>query len=68
VVYGEKQVIGSMGGYGVFDDAIAMMADGRFDGGPLITKKIPLDDIVERGFHALTRHKQDNVKILVTLE
>ena len=68
VVYGEKQVIGSMGGYGVFDDAIAMMADGRFDGTPLITKKIPLEHIVEQGFHALTYHKQDNVKILVTLE
>ena len=68
VVYGEKQIIGSMGGYGVFDDAIAMMADGRFDGHPLITKKIPLDDIVGKGFHALIEHKQDNVKILVTLK
>ena len=46
----------------------AMMADGRFDGGPLITKKIPLTDIVEQGFHALTLRKQDNVKILVTME
>jgi len=68
VVYGEKTIIGSMGGYGVFDEAIDMMADGRFDGDLLITKKIPLDDIVEKGFHALIEHKQDNVKILVTLE
>ena len=68
VVYGEKQIIGSMGGYGVFDDAIAMMADGRFDGDPLITKKIPLDDIVKQGFHALIEHKHDNVKILVSVE
>jgi (R,R)-butanediol dehydrogenase/meso-butanediol dehydrogenase/diacetyl reductase len=68
LVYGEKQIMGSMGGYGVFDDAIAMMADGRFDGDPLITKKIGLEDIVEQGFRALIEHKQDNVKILVTLE
>ena len=68
VVYGEKQIMGSMGSYGVFDDAIAMMADGRFDGDPLITKKIPLDDIVTQGFHALIEHKQDNVKILVVVE
>jgi (R,R)-butanediol dehydrogenase/meso-butanediol dehydrogenase/diacetyl reductase len=67
-VYGEKTVIGSMGGYGVFDEAIGMMAAGSFHGELLITKKIPLDDIVERGFHALIDHKEDNVKILVTLE
>ncbi len=66
IVYGEKTIIGSMGGYGVFDEAIRMMADGRFDGVPLITKRISLADIVEKGFHALIEYKLDNVKILVT--
>jgi (R,R)-butanediol dehydrogenase/meso-butanediol dehydrogenase/diacetyl reductase len=68
IVYGEKTMIGSMGGYGVFDDAIAMMASGSFNGDVLITRKIALDDIVEDGFHALIEHKSDNVKILVDLE
>jgi (R,R)-butanediol dehydrogenase/meso-butanediol dehydrogenase/diacetyl reductase len=68
VVYGEKHIIGSMGGYGVFDDAIAMMADGSFDGSPLITRKISLEHIVDQGFHALIEHKEDNVKILVSME
>jgi (R,R)-butanediol dehydrogenase/meso-butanediol dehydrogenase/diacetyl reductase len=57
-----------MGGYGVFDEAIGMMAEGRFNGNLLITKKIPLDDIIGEGFHTLIEHKQDNVKILVTNE
>jgi (R,R)-butanediol dehydrogenase/meso-butanediol dehydrogenase/diacetyl reductase len=65
VVYGEKQIMGSMGGYGVFDEAIGMMAGGRFDGDVLITGRIALDDIVERGFQALIEHKEEHVKILV---
>lgn len=68
LVYGEKTIMGSMGGYGVFDDAVSMMAEGKFNGDILITRKIPLDDIVEDGFKALIRHKEENVKILVSLE
>ena len=66
LVYGEKTVTGSMGGYGVFDEAIQMMADGTFDGEPLITGKIGLDDILTAGFDALIKHKEENVKILVS--
>jgi (R,R)-butanediol dehydrogenase/meso-butanediol dehydrogenase/diacetyl reductase len=66
LVYGEKTVTGSMGGYGVFDEAIQMMADGTFDGGPLITGKVGLDDIVSGGFGVLINHKEENVKILVS--
>jgi (R,R)-butanediol dehydrogenase/meso-butanediol dehydrogenase/diacetyl reductase len=65
LVYGEKMVMGSMGGYGVFDEAIQAMADGKFDGQPLITGKIGLDDILS-GFDDLIKHKEDNVKILVS--
>jgi (R,R)-butanediol dehydrogenase/meso-butanediol dehydrogenase/diacetyl reductase len=64
-VFSEKTVLGSMGGYGVFDESIQMMADGRFNGEPLITGKIVLDDIVSAGFEALIQHKEENVKILV---
>jgi (R,R)-butanediol dehydrogenase/meso-butanediol dehydrogenase/diacetyl reductase len=65
IVYGEKIVTGSMGGYGVFDEAIQAMASGKFDGNPLITGKIKLDDILS-GLDALIKHKDDNVKILVS--
>lgn len=68
LVYGEKTVLGSMGGYGVFDDAIRMMAEGKFNGEPLITGKIRLDEIVQEGFEALVRHKDRHVKILVEPE
>lgn len=67
LVYGEKMVMGSMGGYGVFDEAIQTMADGKFNGQPLITGKIGLDDILS-GFDNLIKHKEDNVKILVSPE
>jgi (R,R)-butanediol dehydrogenase/meso-butanediol dehydrogenase/diacetyl reductase len=66
LVFGEKTVMGSMGGYGVFDEAIQMMADGGFDGDPLITGRISLDDIVAGGFEALVKHKEKHCKILVS--
>jgi (R,R)-butanediol dehydrogenase/meso-butanediol dehydrogenase/diacetyl reductase len=66
LVYGEKTIIGSMGGYGVFDEAIGMMAKQQFNGNILITGKVPLDEIVGSGFSALINHKEENVKILVS--
>jgi (R,R)-butanediol dehydrogenase/meso-butanediol dehydrogenase/diacetyl reductase len=65
LVYGEKVVMGSMGGYGMFDEAIQVMASGAFDGEVLITGKIKLDNILE-GFDALIKHKEEHVKILVS--
>ena len=65
VVYGEKTVTGSMGGYGVFDEAIQAMADGRFDGEALITGRIGLEDILD-GLRALIEHKDEHVKVLVS--
>jgi len=65
LVFGEKTVLGSMGGYGVFDDAIRMMAEGQFNAGPLITGKIGLDEIVRKGFDVLIKHKEKHAKILV---
>jgi len=66
LVYGEKTVMGSMGGYGLFDEAIAMMADERFRGDLLITGRIKLDDILEKGFRPLIEEKAKHVKILVS--
>jgi (R,R)-butanediol dehydrogenase/meso-butanediol dehydrogenase/diacetyl reductase len=65
LVYGEKTVMGSMGPYGVLDEAIQVMAEGKFNGEPLITGKISLDEIVIGGFDPLIKYKDDNVKILV---
>jgi (R,R)-butanediol dehydrogenase/meso-butanediol dehydrogenase/diacetyl reductase len=66
LVFSEKTVMGSMGGYGLFDEAIQVMAEGKFDGEPLVTGKIGVDDIVTGGFEALIKHKEENVKILVS--
>jgi (R,R)-butanediol dehydrogenase/meso-butanediol dehydrogenase/diacetyl reductase len=66
LVFGEKTVMGSMGGYGVFDVVIQMMADGGFNGDPLITGKISLEEIVIGGFETLIKHKEKHIKILVS--
>jgi (R,R)-butanediol dehydrogenase/meso-butanediol dehydrogenase/diacetyl reductase len=66
LVFGEKQVQGSMGGYGIFDEAINMMAEGKFEGDPLITGRIRLENIVSEGFEAIINDKQKHIKILVS--
>jgi (R,R)-butanediol dehydrogenase/meso-butanediol dehydrogenase/diacetyl reductase len=66
LVYWEKTVIGTMSGYGLFDEAIQIMAEGKFKSEPLITGRIGLDDLVSDGFDALLQHKEENVKILVS--
>jgi (R,R)-butanediol dehydrogenase/meso-butanediol dehydrogenase/diacetyl reductase len=65
LVYGEKTIVGSMGGYGLFEEAMQAMAEGQFHGAPLITGRIGLDDLLD-GFDALISHKEENVKILVS--
>lgn len=67
LVYGEKTVMGSMGGYGVYEDAVQMMARGKFNGDLLITGKIALDNIVSEGFEKLISDKKNNIKILVSI-
>ena len=44
---------------------IAALAAGRIDAAPLISKRIPLEDIVSGGLEELIHHKDHNVKILV---
>ncbi len=65
VVFSEKTILGCMGGYGVYEDAINMMAEGKFDSDSLISGRIPLQKIVSNGFETLLHHKEENVKILV---
>lgn len=66
LVFREKTVMGSMSGYGYFDESIAMMTDKRFRGENLITGRIHLDDLVEGGLRALLKEKGKHVKIIVS--
>jgi (R,R)-butanediol dehydrogenase/meso-butanediol dehydrogenase/diacetyl reductase len=65
LVFEEKEIIGSLAYCGEFDSAIALLADGRIKAEPLITGKIKLDDIVEKGFEELLKNRESNIKILV---
>jgi (R,R)-butanediol dehydrogenase/meso-butanediol dehydrogenase/diacetyl reductase len=44
---------------------IAALASGRIDAAPLISKRIPLEEIVGGGLEELIHNKDQNVKILV---
>lgn len=66
LVFREKTVMGSMSGYGLFDQAIEMMKDPRFKGDVLITRRIGLEEIVDQGFRPLLAEKNKHVKTLVS--
>lgn len=68
VVFFEKEIYGSIAYYGEFDTAITFLADRRIKGEPLITGKIKLEDIIEKGFEELVARKEKNLKILVSLD
>lgn len=61
----EKTVMGSLAYYGEFGSAIDLVADGRINVEPLVTGKISINDIVEKGFEELVNRKEENIKILV---
>ena len=58
LVFREKTVSGSMSGYGLYNETIRMMTDKRFKGQELITGRISLDDLVEKGYHGLLYEKE----------
>ncbi len=62
----EKQVLGALACNGEFADVIAFIADGRLDITPLVTGRIELEQIVEKGFEELMHNKEHNVKIIVS--
>ena len=66
LVFREKTVMGSMSGYGVFDEAITMMGDARFKGDVLITQRIHLENLISEGFRPLLTEKSKHVKTLVS--
>ncbi len=68
IVLSERKIVGSIAYAGDFEYAISLMADGRVDVKPLITAKIGLSEIVEKGFKELEKNRDKHVKILVTPE
>ena len=68
VVFREKTISGSMSGYGLYAETIRMMTDPRFRGDVLITDRIGLADLVERGYYGLLNEKDKHVKMLVRPE
>ncbi|MDD4550429.1 MAG: zinc-binding dehydrogenase, partial [Syntrophomonadaceae bacterium] len=66
VVFKEKEIKGSLGYNGEFAPVIGMLTDGRIDAETMITGRIKLDDILEKGFQELINHKDTNIKIIVS--
>ncbi|AOY75853.1 2,3-butanediol dehydrogenase [Clostridium formicaceticum] len=66
IVFKDKHIVGSLAYAGDFEIAIDLMNDGRIQADALITGKIKIDDLVEKGFDELVHRKEENIKILVT--
>ena len=65
-VFFEKEIIGSLGYNDEFATVLSYLVDGRLQANPMITGKIPLDDLVDGGFKELIKNKDKNIKILVS--
>jgi len=66
VVATEKKIIGTLCYNGEFAPVIDFLGDGRLKAEPMITGKIKIDDIVEKGFEELINRKAENIKIIVS--
>ncbi|WP_338708657.1 MULTISPECIES: 2,3-butanediol dehydrogenase [Paenibacillus] len=67
IVMKERTVNGIIGYRDVFPAVISLMDKGFFPADKLVTKRITLDEVVEHGFEALLKEK-NQVKILVKAE
>jgi (R,R)-butanediol dehydrogenase / meso-butanediol dehydrogenase / diacetyl reductase len=65
VVFREKTVTGSMSGYGLYPETIRMMTSSDFRGDALISDRIGLDELVDKGYGGLLHEKDKHVKIVV---
>jgi (R,R)-butanediol dehydrogenase/meso-butanediol dehydrogenase/diacetyl reductase len=65
LVFNERELIGIMNNGGEFPQAIQMLADGRVDPTPMISNRISLDEVVEKGFKECIANKRGNVKVIV---
>jgi (R,R)-butanediol dehydrogenase/meso-butanediol dehydrogenase/diacetyl reductase len=65
-VFLEKEIIGSLGYNDEFATVLSFLVDGRLQATPMITGKIKLDEIIEKGFKELVENKDKHIKILVS--
>jgi (R,R)-butanediol dehydrogenase/meso-butanediol dehydrogenase/diacetyl reductase len=65
LVFSERTLIGILNNGGEFPQAIQMLADGRVDPTPMISNRIDLEEVVEKGFVECVNNKRTNVKVLV---
>jgi (R,R)-butanediol dehydrogenase / meso-butanediol dehydrogenase / diacetyl reductase len=65
----QDRVLGSSIGYANdHAEAIELVRSGKVDLAPFITSKIVVDDILEQGFERLITNKDNEVKILVSMQ
>lgn len=65
----QDRVLGSSIGYANdHPEAIELVRSGKVNLAPFITSRILVDDIVEQGFRRLMEHKDEEVKILVSMK
>lgn len=65
-VFFDKSIIGTFAYSDHFKITNSLLADGRLQAEPLITRRIKLDDLVTQGFEELLTNKEENVKIIVS--
>jgi len=65
IVFREKTITGSMSGYGMYEETIAMMANPLFRADVLITERIRLEHLVDTGYRGLLDEKDRHIKTLV---
>lgn len=65
LAFQEREWIGLLNNGGEFPQAIQLLADGRVDPTPMISNRISLEDVVEKGFEECVVNKRGNVKVIV---
>lgn len=65
LVLHERELIGILNTGGLIPKALQFIADGRVDPTPLISNRIGLEDVVEKGFKECIVNKASNVKVIV---
>jgi (R,R)-butanediol dehydrogenase / meso-butanediol dehydrogenase / diacetyl reductase len=61
----EREWLGILNNGGEFPEAIQFLADGRVDPTPMISNRITLEEVVEKGFEECIVNKRGNVKVIV---
>ncbi len=65
LVFHERELIGILNNGGEFPQAIRLLADGRVDPTPMISNRISLEEVVEKGLEECVVNKRANVKVIV---